>query len=90
MQSKPADNRLDTAWWALTTKTQLLITGFDTQEKFTLAKEWHLNEYSSMPLTRKAWQEDSLEPGLQDLPLGSDPQVARIIMPEEPASEQVK
>ena len=26
------------------------------QEKFTLSKEWHINEYSSMTLTREPWK----------------------------------
>ena len=42
-----------------------------------------------MPPTRDLWQEESLEPGTQDQPQGSDPQVAPIGMTEEPASAQV-
>ena len=41
-----------------------------------------------MPLPREAWQEESLEPGSQDLPQGSDPQVAPNGMTEEPDSAQ--
>ena len=47
-----------------------------TQEKFTLEIEWHLNESSRITLPRKSWKEESPEPGPQDLPPGSDPQVA--------------
>ena len=42
-----------------------------------------------MPLPREAWQEDSLEPGTQDLPSGSDPQVSHSSMKEDTASAQV-
>ena len=45
----------------------------DNQENFTLSKEWHLNESSSMPLPMEAWQEDLLDPGPQDLLPGFDP-----------------
>ena len=31
-----------------------------TQKNFTLAKEWHMNKYSSMPLPREVCQEDLL------------------------------
>ena len=48
----------------------------DTQEYFTLEKEWHINESSIIPLPREAWKEDFLEPGPQDLPPGSYPQAA--------------
>ena len=41
-----------------------------------------------MPLPREAWQEDSLEPGTQDLPTRSDCQVAPRVMTEDPASAQ--
>ena len=41
-----------------------------------------------MPLPREACQEDSLEPGPQDISTGSDPQAAPIGITEEPASVQ--
>ena len=41
-----------------------------------------------MSLPRKACQEESLEPGPQDLPPGSDTQVSRSGMIEDPASAQ--
>ena len=59
-----------------------------TEEKFTLAKEWHLNKYSSMTLPRESWKENSLEPGTQDLPPGSNPKVAPSCMTKEPAPAQ--
>ena len=42
-----------------------------------------------MPLPREDWQEDSLDPGPQDLSPGSDPRTTHIVMIEEPASMQV-
>ena len=60
-----------------------------TQENFTIAKECHLNKYSNMPLPSEIWQEDSIEPGPQDLHLGSDPHNAPNGMTEEPVSVQV-
>ena len=44
-----------------------------TQEKFILVKDWYLKKSSRMILPREAWQEDFLEPGPQDFPLGYDP-----------------
>ena len=41
-----------------------------------------------MPLPREDWQEESLEPGSQYLPPGSDPQAAPRVMAEEPVSAQ--
>ena len=57
-----------------------------TQENFTLEKEWHINKSSNMLLPREACQEDSMEPGPQDLPLGSYPQAKPSGMTEEPTS----
>ena len=51
-----------------------------TQEKSTLSKEWNINEYSSIPLPREEFKEDSLELGTQELPPGYDPQVTPSIM----------
>ena len=41
-----------------------------------------------MNLPRDSWQEDYLDPGLQDPPPGSDSQAAPISMTEEPSLKQ--
>ena len=41
-----------------------------------------------MPLPRDSFQEDSLDPGPQDMSPGSDTQAAPIGMIEEPESDQ--
>ena len=58
------------------------------QENFTLAKEWHLNKSSSMLLPREVCQEDSLDPGPQDMPQGSEPRDAPSIVTEDPTLAQ--
>ena len=59
------------------------------QENFNLPKWWHTNESSSMPLTRKAWEQDPQEPGSQDPPPGPDPQNLTRGMTQYPASSHV-
>ena len=60
-----------------------------TQDIFTLAKDWHLNKSSSMPLPREAWQEDLMEPGPPDQPPGSDIQAEPSSITKDTVSEQV-
>ena len=55
----------------------------NTQGKFTLAKDWNHKKSSRNILPREAWQEDSPEPGPQDLPPGSDPQATPIGITED-------
>ena len=59
------------------------------QENFNLPKWWHTNESSSMPLTRKAWEQDPQEPGSQDPPPGPDPQNLTRGMTQYTASSHV-
>ena len=55
-----------------------------SKENFTPAKKWHLNESSSMQITREAWQEDPQETCYQYLPAGTNNKAAPNIMTEEP------
>ena len=55
------------------------------QENFNLAKYWHLNKLSSIPLPRETFQEDSQEPGNQFITPGYYLQAAPSRMTEDPA-----
>ena len=59
------------------------------QEIFTLAKQWYLNEYSSVPLTEEPWKEYPQGMGYQDLRTELQTQSASNIMTEESESLQV-